>query len=300
MQTSGGWLSQYAVGLTKTVLLAGYTSVVVSTLMKQGATAVSSFDEAVNKGYRFCCNEIMFPELMSLYPKLAPLLVPETYLNVIDALDEGKCDAAIAHMDQWVTERLWGDTTHCHSKARLVETITTAGNAVPVSDVLQPALSWAIATALEAGRYQPLVVEARLNYTRSLCQEADLTSTKTQLDVRDLGAPLIFLLIVATCSLLLTRLGKGIEKKSADAVAELDVDGDGQVSKLEIIEFWQNRALARLPRGSRTERRRSSVKSESTSEGGVAPAGDVQPEVVDALGKWRVKAKAAARSDCGV
>ena len=109
------------------------------------------------------------------------------------------------------------------------------------------------------------------------------------------------MLIVATCSLLLTRLGKGLEKKSAAAVAKLDGDGDGQVSKREILEFWRDRgSLSLRRRSSRTERCRSSVKSKSTSEGGVAPAGGVQPDVGDALGKWRTKAKAAVRSDDGV
>jgi len=248
IQTSGGWLSQYAVGFTKTVVLAGYTSVVVSTLMTQGTTEVSTFNEAVRAGFRFCCNENMFPGLTSQYPDLAPLLVAVPMSEVIDVMDEGRCDATIAHWDQWYGERLWSDTTHCDSKARLVETITTVGNAIPVRDSLQEAVSWAISRALEAGEYAPLVSEARLNYTAGLCKEADLTSTKRQLGTRDLGAPLIFLLIVATISLFLSRLGNAIEKKSAQAKAAIDVDGDGEVSKAEIVAYWL-KSISRPGRG---------------------------------------------------
>ena len=33
-----------------------------------------------------------------------------------------RCEAAIAHWDQWYGERLWGEALHCATKARLVGT----------------------------------------------------------------------------------------------------------------------------------------------------------------------------------
>tara|TARA_B110001452_G_scaffold256382_1_gene249670 strand:- start:206 stop:1465 length:1260 start_codon:yes stop_codon:yes gene_type:complete len=244
IKTSGGWLSQYAVGLTKTVVLAGYTSVVVSTLIKQGNTEVTSFEGAIRKGYSFCCDNTMIPGVSAQYPKVATLLVPTPLDDVLDAMDEGRCDAAITYDDQWFGERLWGERHHCETKAMLAEAVMVLGNAIPVRDDLQAAMSWAIRTAVEAGEYAPLKTEAQTNYTGDLCKDTDLTTTKVQLGVRDLGGPLLFLLIVTASSLLVTRAGQLVEHEAEEAMAviekgkaAIDVDGDGEVSAAELMSF---------------------------------------------------------------
>ena len=54
---------------------------------------------------------------------------------------------------------------------RLPEAITELSNAIPVRAELEQAVSAAIRTDVEAGRYVELETEARQNYSYALCPE---------------------------------------------------------------------------------------------------------------------------------
>ena len=236
IQSQGGWLTQWVVGFTKTIVLAGYTSVAVSILVRQQATDVSTFDEAIAAGYRFCANADLREGLIARYPKLAPLLVDTSNSAVLERMDEGKCEAGLLHADNWVNERMdWGQGSHCQTKARLVETVAFFDNSIPVRDDLVQAVSWAITHAVEAGRYAGFANKGRQNYTETPCPEASLTSRKVELGVSDLGAPLFFLLFVAFASLLMTRAGHALRRRSEKLARKLDMDGDGNVSNAEVV-----------------------------------------------------------------
>ena len=66
----------FFVGFTFQVLVTGYTAVVTTKLISSDATEVRSFEEAIDKGFRFCVNDAMIPTLVNKYEGLAPLLVP--------------------------------------------------------------------------------------------------------------------------------------------------------------------------------------------------------------------------------
>ena len=125
-------------------------------------------------------------------------------------MDDGICDVALVHYDQWSSASLWGETHHCRTKVRLTETIAVIENSIPVREELVSAMSWAISTAVESGTWEPLAAEARLNYTRSPCRETGIDGgggSPPRMGITDFGALLVGLLLVAIISLAVTRIG---------------------------------------------------------------------------------------------
>jgi len=259
VKTSGGWLSQWAVGFTKTILLAGYVSVMVSVLVKASTTQVESFDHAIRQGMKICTNPNLQPSLVGEYPKLMPLLVTDAssgQAGLLESMDQGLCDAALIDADLWAKYRTFGQIDHCESKVRLLETVSMQDNSIPVRDELVPAMSWAITRAVEAGKYAPLVKQARGNYTYDICPEAPMVMKGARsLGVSDLGAPLIFLAIVSVLSLVLTRLGGKFIMK-AEEVKEVVAPG---ASKVSTRDLWRH-----VIDGTQTARQRG--KNEAADE----------------------------------
>jgi hypothetical protein len=66
---------QFVIGFTKIVLIAGYTSLTVSSLLSQQASTVTTFREAIDARYRFCANVNSVNSLVSLHPELTSLMV---------------------------------------------------------------------------------------------------------------------------------------------------------------------------------------------------------------------------------
>lgn len=120
------------------------------------------------------------------------------------------------------------------TKVRLVETIAIMQNSIPIRGELERAMSYLMAADVEAGRYTQLELIARRNYTYGLCQELPTTETVTQFGLSDLAGPMLFLVVTVVISLVVTRIGKRLEKRSEALKAELDIDGDGEVSQAEM------------------------------------------------------------------
>ena len=104
---------------------------------------------------------------------------------------------------------LWGETHHCTTKMMLSVTLLTNLHAIPISDALSQAISWAISDAVSRGLYEPLVAEAWSNYTHGYCAAAagGPPSRPTYFNAIDLGPLLGFCLVVSVLSLALTRVG---------------------------------------------------------------------------------------------
>ena len=77
-----------------------------------------------------------------------------------------------------------------------------------------------------------LVEEAQRNYTSGICREAKSTGRKLKLDISDLGGPLIFLLIVAVCSLVINRIASAAHAREQQLEAAYH-DGTLHTSAVE-------------------------------------------------------------------
>jgi hypothetical protein len=255
LTTSGSWITHFFLGFTFQVLITGYTAVVTNRLMEDRTTAVGTLREAVEANLNICANADFAPGLISQYPDIAPLLVPTPLATELTAMDDGLCDAAIVYEDYWRAARSFGQKAHCTNKVRLLDTVTVLANAIPVNGAMERALSFAIARDVEAGRYTARRDEARRNYTYSMCREIGINRARAQFDLRDLGAPLIFLISAAVVSLIVTRIGRCIDRYVARVKEKIDTDGDGEVTPREL-----QRALLREIRAD--ARRHSQVITE--------------------------------------
>eukprot|EP00966_Prymnesium_polylepis_P037815 877750-Prymnesium_polylepis.2 len=132
-------------------------------------------------------------------------------------------------------------THYCDTKARLPDVVVTVPNAIVVTEALNQPLSWAVSADVEAGRYPSLIEEAQRNYTSSICREAKLTGRKLKLDISDLGGPLIFLLIVAVCSLVINRIAKAADAREQQLEAAHQ-DGTLHTSAVEACLLYTSDA----------------------------------------------------------
>merc|ERR1712125_253549 len=87
--SAGGWITQFFVGFTKTVFIAGYTALTVSTLLREQRTAVSSFSEAIDARYRFCANADIIPHLSAQFPTAVDSLVAVPKNEILARMDVG-------------------------------------------------------------------------------------------------------------------------------------------------------------------------------------------------------------------
>ena len=267
----GSWLTQFMVGFTKTVILTGYTALTVSSLLTQSDATVTSFADAINSGFRFCANANMVPTIVAKYPSLTGAVIGVPKADILNSIDQGVCEAAIMDRDQWRQERLWGKTHHCDTKVRLPEVIISEWNTIVVRDELAHVVSWGVRADLEAGRYADSVNEALQNYTSGLCSEAQATVRRNLFGVNDLGALLVFLLVVATASLLVNHFGSQIEARRSQLIetswwararTSLDRDGDGHIGTLDAARVIASRVSTR---GRKKQGRAAAVLSQFSS-----------------------------------
>ena len=280
----GSWLTQFVVGFTKTVILTGYTALTVSSLLTQSDATVTSFADAISSGFRFCANANMVRTIVAKYPSLTDAVIGVPKADILISIDRGVCEAAIMDRDQWREERLWGKTHHCTTKVRLPEVIISEWNTIVVHDELAHVVSWAVRDDLEAGRYDDSVNEALQNYTAALCPEAQASVRRIDFGVNDLGALLVFLLFVATISLLINHFGSKVETRRAQLIESswwararqsLDRDGDGHIGTLDAAKVIasristrrrkQSRAAAVSSHPSSVQLRRTSANSERST-----------------------------------
>ena len=240
LHTSGSWLTATAIGFTVFVLSAGYGAVVTTRLIEQSSTEITTLQEGLDQNYRFCGNADLRDLLVGQHRKLTSLFVPVTLGDSLSAMDRGECDAAIIHQDFWRAERLYGRTTHCVSgsspKVALAETVALLHNAIPMREELVQLVSWAIARRVESGLYDVMVRNALSNYTYDLCGEVANQRLKKSFGVKDLGAPVFALAVIAFFSVTMTRCGKRLDKKAHEIEQSIDEDGDGRVDASELVK----------------------------------------------------------------
>jgi len=245
VKTGGSWLAQFLVGLTKTVLVAVYTSLTVSSLLTQGNAAFMNLEEGIDGGYTFCANSAMRSVLEAEHPRLGPLLVDKSNHEVLNGVIDGECDAALAHTDLWEKVRLWGDHTFCNTMTRLPETVTVAANAIPVNPKIIRAVSALMGRDIEAGNYPPIAREAKRNYTGNLCREQDVLQQKSRFEVADIAGFLTFLMIGAAACYLVNIFNEYLHKKHMDLQAAIDLNGDGKVTVNELARYGTRVRFAR-------------------------------------------------------
>ena len=112
------------------------------------------------------------------------------------------------------------------------EVVFSMPNTIVMRDELHKHLSWAVQTDIEAGKYVPLEEVALRNYTTELCPEAPIEDRKSSLGIKDFGALLAFLMMVGTGSLIINKVLAATHRQ----MHEMDKDGDGHVTALEMIE----------------------------------------------------------------
>ena len=138
-------------------------------------------------------------------------------------------------LDQWRNFRLWGEAHHCNTKVRLPDVVMTVPNAIVTSEGLNQVVGWAVRNELEGGAYNLAKEMALRNYTANLCPEMSLVGKKEALSVNDLGAPLFMLLIVATVSLVIKRVGMAVARREEAIKSKLDINADGHLTTDEFI-----------------------------------------------------------------
>ena len=252
-QTSGSWLTAVGVGFSVLVLLTGYSAVVTTSLLTKSRVEIRTLEEGIAKGYNFCANADMRPALVAQNKRLGPLLVTASNMDILDKMDNGECDAAIAHRDFWYATRLFGNVDHCDKggspKVALPGVVTIVANSLPVRQDLLGPLSWMLQNKREAGFYEQFVDEAKYNYTSGLCPEPDLAGELESFGIYDLGAPLFLLAFVSMASLVIlmviTRIGRHVQRKTEEMKKRIDVDGDGDVTLVEIMQAMATRPSLR-------------------------------------------------------
>ena len=164
-------------------------------------------EEGIALGYRFCIHTAVSSALNSQYPALISVQMPHG-MSQLEAMDNDVCDASIINEDSWRTQR-FGSPEHCDNKVRLWGSVASIPNAYPVRPELEQVLSWALIKCVERGIYTRLATEAKTNYTDKLhiCKEQLEFSTMAQLEFRQMGGAIILIAVVASLSVILTRLG---------------------------------------------------------------------------------------------
>ena len=79
-------------------------------------------------------------------------------------MDTGECDLAIISDDFWFNARL-GTDTHCSTKIRLTETVTTIANGVPIGYEFALSMSTLVEQHKSDEKYSELAAIAKANYT---------------------------------------------------------------------------------------------------------------------------------------
>ncbi len=121
-----------------------------------------------------------------------------------------------------------------HTQARLAETVTIVANTIPVNGEIERALSSMIARNVELGEFTRQRNAALLNYTYDKCAEKSTTSSRKQFTLADLGGPTVLLVVTSFFSVIVTRLGKMLKRRTEQIKAHIDTDGDGVVTTAEL------------------------------------------------------------------
>lgn len=202
-------------GLTR---MRGPCSQVTSSMVFHASRAsITSLEEGIERGYRFCGWASLQSSLEAAYPALQGLYVGlENGHDVFQAMDNRRCQAAIIDELAWrIAESgkysLPGDDSryathpggaarwHCDTKQQLPATVYSIDIALPVRSDLQRAFSWAITIAKDVGEWKADDAVARQRFIpQSACpRDAEPMAATRQLGIAS-GAGVMLLSVIAT------------------------------------------------------------------------------------------------------
>ena len=185
------------------IVLAAYTASSAAFLVNSGAKkyAINNLQEAfdfanANPGERVCIRAAIKPNFVERYPHLNPDLLYTKNLasELIDALDDGRCVAAIISADSWDAQQRTNRVQRCN-KIVVENSLFSEANGMPVREEYAHAISYLMAEQKATGLYNRLVEE----FKEELLPNIAPCEVKTQfegedvesLDSYDLLAPLL-------------------------------------------------------------------------------------------------------------
>ena len=190
----------------------------------------------------------------------------EGMLSDLDRMDRGDCTAAIVYQDVWLDARI-NQTVHCDTKVRLRETTLSIPVGLPINPEIFTPVSWLLESQISQGEYTRLAQRATVNFTKNVCFERDPAEDVTLLGLEAMYGPLMFLFIVSSLSLIVTRIGRRADVKARQLREKLDVDGDGRITTQELRNTMREQ-------GSRMAHRRMGTSRKATL--GVKDSGEHQ------------------------
>ena len=256
--TSGSWVTAFFMGFSAFVLMTGYSAVVTTTLITQNRLAISSLEDAINQNMLVCTYGQLRETFVNHDPELEQLLVAKPGSDLLNAIDRDECELALVYENHWDQMRMFYREQYCENgpspKVALPGRVAEVGLHIPVRLELLGAVARLLVLDVEAGVYEQMAASARSNYTFGVCPESSIETDIAQFDVHSLGGPLVILMLAATASLVVTRVGHFMHRRKEQMVKQLDLDGDGVVTAEELAVAMSGGASA-----STTSSRRAAV-----------------------------------------
>ena len=185
------------------IVLAAYTASSAAFLVNSGAKKYSinnlqeAFDFAnANPGEKVCIRSAIKPNFEERYPHLNPDLLYTKNLasELIDALDEGDCVAAIISADSWDAQLRTNRLQRC-GKTVVENSLFSEANGMPVREEYAHAISYLMAELKATGRYNQLVEDFKEELLPNVAPCEEKTQFEGEdveaLDSYDLLAPLL-------------------------------------------------------------------------------------------------------------
>ena len=236
--TSGSWVTAFFMGFSAFVLMTGYGAVVTTTLITQHRFKINSLEDVVDQHMLVCTYDQLLETFVNRHPELGPLLVATPGSDLLNAIDRDECEAALIYESHWHRMRMFHQEQYCYNgpspKVTLPARVAGVGLHIPVRLELLGAVARLLVLDVEAGVYEQMTARARLNYTFGVCPEPAIETEIAQFGVDTLGGPLVLLLLAATASIFVTRVGRLMHQRKQQMLDQLDLDGDGVVSADEL------------------------------------------------------------------
>jgi len=227
--------------------LASYTANLSSFLLMQNLeTGIKDFNDAMNKNVKICVVQAMEDMLISSYPKVQPLLVPQSAGDKsVAAFHEGKCDAVLT--SPWFLDEAYaaeppydkhGLQGHCNLQ-QVGEPILAIPLAIPISRDLDHALSYVWSRSKYSGKMEQL--KKQYPAPSSKCSnQGGLKEGATPMDVGDMLGGLLAVLLVLVFSFIMHILHVGRVRFATHIVT-----GELPVSERESVERRLSSVTAR-------------------------------------------------------
>ncbi len=106
---------------------------------------------------------------------------------------------------------------------------------MPIAPTIAQPMSALLEAELALGGWSAIEDEAKANYTSNICPEQPAEVELATFGLWDMIGPIMFLVIVSTASLIITRCASAAHRRAEALRKALDTDGDGKVSHAEMI-----------------------------------------------------------------